>query len=189
MKIKTSYVQLSELTPYPNNPRTISEEALANLCKSIDEDHLYFETRPIICSNRTGNLVIIAGEKRFIAANRLGMEKAPVAVIPNLTEEDEQRILFKDNGNFGEWDMEVLLGLDWNLESLKEWGVDIAILNDFGDEIQEDAFKSKVNAENKQLTFVFTNEEYESIDNFIQSNSKDLLKQKIVELCQNAEAK
>lgn len=130
MKVIVKYVNLSELTPYPSNPRKISEAAMADLCQSILEDPLYFETRPIICSNRTGRLVIIAGEKRFIAANRLGMKEAPVAVIPNLTESDEIRILFKDNGSFGEWDVVMLKELQengWDLSGIDKWGVNISI--------------------------------------------------------------
>lgn len=193
MKVNVKYVNLAELTPYPSNPRTISEVAMADLCQSISEDPLYFEARPIICSSRTGRLVIIAGEKRFIAANRLGMQEAPVAIIPDLTEEDEQRILFKDNGNFGEWDVEMLYELEekgWNLDGLKTWGVNVLPSFDLGVEgVDADAFISGVNKENKQLTFVFTNEEYESIDAYIKSNSKENLKNKIIELCQSVEAK
>ncbi len=125
MKVIVKYVNLSELTPYPSNPRKISEAAMADLCQSISEDPLYFETRPIICSNRTGQHVIIAGEKRFIAANRLGMKDAPVAVIPNLTEADEIRILLKDNGSFGEWDWDLFKEYGYSALPVSGWGVDI----------------------------------------------------------------
>ncbi len=125
IKVKVSYLPLSELSKHPHNPRTITDADLQSLCESIKEDPLYFETRPIICSDRTGSLVIIAGEKRFIAAGKLSLEEVPVAIIPNLTEEDELRILFKDNGHFGDWDKAALAQMDIDFSQLSTWGVDI----------------------------------------------------------------
>ncbi len=145
VSIKVSYVRLSDLQKYPNNPRTITESSLQELCQSIVEDPLYFETRPIICSNRTGTLVIIAGEKRFLAASKLGFDSAPVAVIPELTEEDEQRILLKDNGSFGEWDYSLLQENGWDLAFAQNWGVDF----DFS-KFSSDNEKSIVNDEYEQ---------------------------------------
>lgn len=133
MKVKIAYRELSKITPHPTNPRVITEEAMANLCQSISEDPLYFETRPIICSDRTGKLVIIAGEKRYLAAIRLGMEKAPIAVLSNLTEEDEQRILIKDNGSFGDWDWDKFR--EWGFDNLphEQWGVQSPFLEGMED--------------------------------------------------------
>jgi hypothetical protein len=157
MKVKATYKLLSELTPYPNNPRVITEEAMANLCQSILEDSLYFESRPIICSDRTGTPVIIAGEKRYLAAIRLGMDKAPVAIIPGLTEEDERRILIKDNGSFGEWDYDMLKELNsqgWTFENAKQWGanIDISHFESGGKSIVSDDFEQAAN-----LTYVHYN--------------------------------
>lgn len=157
MNVKITYRKLDEITPYPNNPRVITEEAMANLCQSIQEDLLYFETRPIICSDRTGNLVIIAGEKRYLAANRLGLEKVPVAVIPGLSEEDERRILIKDNGSFGDWDYEMLKdlhGKGWNLDLVKNWGanIDVSFIDNEGKSIMSDEFEQATN-----LTYVHYN--------------------------------
>lgn len=125
VNVKVNYVALSQLSKHPHNPRSITEKDLVALCESIREDPLYFESRPIICSVRTGTPVIIAGEKRFIAAGRLGLFEVPVAIIPNLTEEDELRILFKDNGHFGDWDKEMLKEMDLDFSKLSTWGVDI----------------------------------------------------------------
>lgn len=123
VSIPVNYLRLDSIEKYPTNPRTITDSSLEELCISIQEDPLYFETRPIICSNRTGKPVIIAGEKRYLAALKLGFELAPVAIIPNLTEEDERRILIKDNGSFGEWDYNMLQDLGWDLTNASNWGV------------------------------------------------------------------
>ncbi|MDX9847454.1 MAG: ParB N-terminal domain-containing protein [Tenuifilaceae bacterium] len=157
MKVQITYRELSELTPYPNNPRVITEEALADLCQSIEEDLLYFETRPIICSDRTGKLVIVAGEKRYLASIRLGKDKVPVAVIPGLTEEDERRILIKDNGSFGNWDYDMLKDLHaqgWSFEFAKTWGanIDLSHFESGGKSIVSDDFEQAAN-----LTYVHYN--------------------------------
>ena len=125
VNVKVNYVPLHQLSKHPHNPRTISDADLHALCESIREDPLYFETRPIICSARSGSLVIIAGEKRFIAAGILLLQEVPVAIIPNLTIEDELRILFKDNGHFGDWDKAALANMDIDFSQLSSWGVDI----------------------------------------------------------------
>jgi hypothetical protein len=157
MKVKVTYRLISDITPYPTNPRVITEEAMANLCQSIQEDPLYFETRPIICSDRTGSPVIIAGEKRYLAAIRLGLDKVPVAIIPNLTEEDERRILIKDNGSFGDWDYEMLKQLQeqgWIFHDAKVWGasIDLSQFDKGGDSIVSDDFEQAAN-----LTYVHYN--------------------------------
>lgn len=157
MKTKITYKNLSELSPYPNNPRVITEQSLNDLCLSIQEDPLYFETRPIICSDRTGNPVIIAGEKRYLACLRLGIDKAPVAIIPNLTEEDERRILIKDNGSFGDWDNDMLKELEaqgWDLQNVKRWGadIDISLFDKEDNGIASDDFE-----QTKHLTYLHFN--------------------------------
>jgi len=59
------YRKIEELTKLPNNPRTIKDESFQKLCKSIQDNKDYFEARPLILSNRTGELVIIAGNQRL----------------------------------------------------------------------------------------------------------------------------
>lgn len=117
------HLPVNSLTPSEKNPRHITESELEKLAQSLKEDPLYFETRPVICSNRTGTLVIIAGEKRWMAAQQLGWETVPTAILSGLTEADERRILVKDNGSFGWWDWEQFQ--QWGFAELpvSDWGV------------------------------------------------------------------
>ena len=62
-KAVTKYRKLSELHELPGNPRTIKKDQFEKLKKSIKDNADYFEARPIILSNRTGKLVIIAGRQ------------------------------------------------------------------------------------------------------------------------------
>ena len=56
------YRKIEDLKKLGNNPRTISEEQMRILKESIHSNPDYFEARPIILSDRTGELVIIAGQ-------------------------------------------------------------------------------------------------------------------------------
>ena len=115
------YRPLSLLNKLENNPRTISDHQFEILCKSISDNPGYFEARPLILSDRTGKLVILAGNQRYDAARYLKLEKVPTFLLEGLTEEKEKEIIIRDNVNNGEWDYE-LLG-EWNSELLEGWGV------------------------------------------------------------------
>lgn len=101
---------------HPSNPRDHSDESVARLAESIQEDPLYFRGRPILLSDRTGELVVIGGEGRTRAAILLGLDSVPSVVFHGLTEEDEIRIMQKDNTHTGKWNDAKLS------ELLKTWG-------------------------------------------------------------------
>lgn len=121
-----------------NNPRTISEEQLQKLQKSIQDNPDYFEARPIILSDRTGELIIIAGNQRYEACLQLGIKEVPTVLIPNLTEDREREIIIRDNVNNGEWDMARLF--DWDCKELIEWGLEgisFPDINDFCEDMDD----------------------------------------------------
>lgn len=115
------YRKLSEIKTNPENPRTATEESIKKLAESISGNPKFFEARPILLSNRTGELVIIGGEQRSKAAALLGMDKVPTILIPELDEAGENEILFLDNTHSGIWDEQKLA--KWDREQLKSWGV------------------------------------------------------------------
>lgn len=126
------YRKISELKELPGNPRTISKEDLERLKTSIVDNPDYFEGRPLILSDRTGELVILAGNQRFRAAKAVGLTEVPTIVIPNLTEEREQEIVIRDNVSNGRWDMDALAN-NFDLQDLADWGVDVNIDDAFKD--------------------------------------------------------
>ena len=117
------YRKLADLKKLKNNPRTIKKADMERLKKSVKDNPDYFEARPLILSNRTGELVIIAGNQRYEAAKSLGLTEVPTFLLENLTEEREREIIIRDNVNNGEWDMD-LLANEWDIDDLHEWGVD-----------------------------------------------------------------
>jgi DNA modification methylase len=118
------YIELSKLKKLPNNPRVIKDKQFKTLVKSIQDNPDYFEARPIICSDRTGELVIIAGNQRYEAARSLKLKKAPVHILTGLTEDREKEIIIRDNISNGSFDWD-LLANEWDQEKLIEWGVEI----------------------------------------------------------------
>jgi len=116
------YRKLSELKKLTNNPRTIKKDDMERLMKSIEENQDYFDARPLILSDRTGELVIIAGNQRYEASKRLKLDTVPTYIIKGLTEEREKEIIIRDNVSNGEWDWDMLAN-EWDIEDLSEWGV------------------------------------------------------------------
>lgn len=125
------YRPISEIKELPNNPRTITKEDFDRLKNSIIDNPEYFEGRPLILSDRTGELVVLAGNQRLRAAKAVGLKEVPTIVLPNLTEEKEKEIIIRDNVSNGRWDMD-LLANDFDLQDLADWGVDVNIDAEFG---------------------------------------------------------
>lgn len=122
------YREVEELVLLEDNPRKISDEQMERLKESIDKNPDYFECRPVILSDRTGELVVIAGNQRVKAATAIGLKAVPTILLSGLTEEREKEIIIRDNVNNGEWDEELLA--EWDAALLDDWGVDISALSE-----------------------------------------------------------
>ena len=118
------YRKLNELKKLPNNPRIIRDKQFKTLCDSIRDNPKYFEARPLILSDRTGELVIIAGNQRYEAAKSLKLKEVPTFLIEGLDEAKEREIIIRDNISNGEFDFD-LLANEWSDLPLVEWGVDL----------------------------------------------------------------
>ena len=103
------------------------------------------EKRPIVCvTDVDGKMFPIGGNMRLKALRELGMKEIPdswVVLADDWTEEQRKEFTIKDNVGFGEWNWEVL-NVDWNLEQLEDWGLEIP-------EWEEEEEKEK---ENKDLS-------------------------------------
>lgn len=124
IKNQVQYRSINDLKELPGNPRIIKKDQFEKLKQSIKDNADYFEARPIILSDRTGELVILAGNQRYKAAKALGMTEVPTVLLPDLTEEREREIVIRDNVSNGDWDMDALAN-EWDEAQLQEWGVDI----------------------------------------------------------------
>lgn len=146
---KVEYRDITTLEKWEDNPRTISKKELDSLKASIKEDPDYFEGRPILLSDRTGKLVIIAGNQRYEAAKALGLKEVPTVLYHCKTEEEEVRRAMRDNHNNGEWDIDMIankfsdyplddwLGSDWDKISSGFELDDTEIVEDDAPEVDE----------------------------------------------------
>ena len=133
-KYKVVYRPLDSLKPLENNPRYIKEEDFERLCASVQNNPELFEAQPIILSDRTGEMVIIAGNQRYRAAKEVGLKEVPTVLLTGLTEQKEKEIIIRTNVTNGKWDWDRLADDDWNVDDLEDWGVNVDFLKDDGEE-------------------------------------------------------
>ena len=126
-KFKIEYLPVKKVKLNPGNPRFIKDEAFKRLVKSLKDCPSLFDARPCVCSDRTGELIVLGGNMRYRAAMELGYKEVPVIIMSGLSEDQEREIAIKDNGDFGEWDFDMLAN-EWGDLPLADWG----IRDDFG---------------------------------------------------------
>jgi DNA modification methylase len=98
------YRSLADLKPDPRNARTHTKRQVEQIAASIQA---FGFTNPVLI-DESGNL--IAGHGRLLAAKRLGLDQAPVIVIPNLSDTQKRALRLADNKiaqNAG-WDTDLL---------------------------------------------------------------------------------
>lgn len=161
------YRKLKDIKLLDRNPRTIRDDDFKKLVQSIEANPDYFEARPLILSDRTGELVIIAGNQRYRAAKELKLKEVPTFLIKDLTEEREKEIIIRDNVSNGEWDWDVLAN-EWDVDQLEEWGVDVGGFDvnsdDYGDNF---SLPNGDKAPFQQMTFTLADEQAIQIQNAI----------------------
>jgi DNA modification methylase len=113
---------IERLVPFARNPRTHTEEQVAQIAASIVE---FGWTNPVLVG---ADGVVIAGHARLQAARKLGLSEVPVIVLDHLSEAQRRALVIADNqlalAGTG-WDDELLRGLlvdlrqdDFNLDVL-----------------------------------------------------------------------
>jgi len=135
-------MKISQLKSNPNNPRLIKDDKFKKLCDSIQAFPKMMELRPIIIDE--GN-IILGGNMRFNALKHLGYKELPAEWVKQaneLTEEQKQEFIVKDNVGFGEWDWDILAN-EWDTEKLEEWGLDIPQFKGIEDDADEPQITSK----------------------------------------------
>lgn len=186
----------------PSNPRQWNKQEFELLKNSIEETPQLLEARGLIVYPVGDVFVVLGGNMRLAAIKELGHTTAPCIVIPEGTNTDTLKaIVIKDNGSFGQWDYDMLAN-EWDTETLKEWGVPIWTMGTTGGDLAEgeevdlsSMVVEPVSARNESetgihsITFVFDDEDADTVNSWIANNSKLALVKKIVEICRNVEAK
>lgn len=87
-------IPVDELKPNPYQPRIdLDEEAINSLAESIRAHGII---QPIVVREKEGHYEIVAGERRFRAAKKAGLEKVP-AVVKNIGDEECALVALVEN--------------------------------------------------------------------------------------------
>ena len=121
MNLEVAYVATTDLIPYANNPRTHSDQQVAQVAASIQE---FGFNNPILIDEHNS---IIAGHGRLAAAQKLEMNTVPTILLEGLSEAQRKAYVIADNKltENGGWDYD-LLAIE--IDRLKELDVDIGLL-------------------------------------------------------------
>jgi 16S rRNA G966 N2-methylase RsmD len=82
---------------------------------------------------------VLGGNMRLKACIEAGIKEVSIIKASELTPEQQNEFIIKDNVGFGEWDWDILAN-EWDAESLEEWGLDLPIEMETHLEAEEDDF-------------------------------------------------
>ncbi len=123
-------ININKVFSNPVNPRLIKDFKFKKLLNSIKEFPEMLKLRPIIVNSEYG---ILGGNMRYKACKELGIKDIWIIKADNLTDQQKEQFVIKDNLSFGEWDWEILAN-EWDAQILDDWGLPIRFgENDFFD--------------------------------------------------------
>ncbi len=129
MTLEVAYVATTDLIPYANNPRTHSDQQVAQVAASIQE---FGFNNPILIDEHNS---IIAGHGRLAAAQKLEMNTVPTILLEGLSEAQRKAYVIADNKltENGGWDYDILAV---EIDRLKELDVNIDLTGFGVEELQ-----------------------------------------------------
>ena len=132
------YVPISQVIPNKTNPRYIKDDKFKKLVQSIKDFPQMLELRPIVVDI---HMVVLGGNMRLKACQAAGLVEVPIIVAENLTLNQRQEFIIKDNVGFGEWDWDILAN-EWDMQDLQDWGLDLPFDNTPVLEAEEDDYEA-----------------------------------------------
>tara|TARA_R100000655_G_scaffold107005_1_gene156887 strand:+ start:232 stop:843 length:612 start_codon:yes stop_codon:yes gene_type:complete len=141
----------------PNNPRIIKNDKYRKLVQSIKDFPEMLKLRPIVVDE---NMMILGGNMRWKASRDAGLKDVWIDIAEGLTDEKKEEFIVKDNVNFGEWDWDMVAN-QWETGKLKEWGVDLPVLDErlevINGEEPEIEITEEILEEHNYIVFTFDN--------------------------------
>jgi DNA modification methylase len=116
-------VKINSIKTNPKNPRLIKDDKFKKLVKSIKEFPQMLELRPIVVDE---NNIILGGNMRYKACIEAGLKEIYILKAEDLTEQQKDEFIVKDNVGFGEWDWDILAN-EWDTDKLQDWGLDLPL--------------------------------------------------------------
>ena len=144
-------VKIHEVKTNPKNPRIIKDDKFRKLVKSIQEFPQMLELRPIVVDE---NNIVLGGNMRLKACKEAGLKEIFIVKADNLTEEQKDEFIVKDNVGFGEWDWDELANT-FDAEQLEDWGLDVPGLKEPTEE-GEIFFSSEIDQRSNYVVLKFS---------------------------------
>ena len=120
IKIEVRRVNIFDIKPNPDNPRTIGKKEMNSLVKSMKEFPEMLQLREIVVDE---NMTILGGNMRYRGLQQLGENECVAKIVTGLTDEQKREFIIKDNGeSWGQWDFDALAN-GWGDMPLTDWGV------------------------------------------------------------------
>ena len=158
--IETVMMSINKIKNNPDNPRIIKDDKFRKLVKSVVDFPKMLEVRPIVVG---ADMVILGGNMRYKACKEAGIKEVPVIVADQFNDEEVRQFIIKDNASGGEWDWGVL-GNEWDVCELDEWGVDIVGFDVDEGELGEEFTLADGDKEPfQQITFTLADEQAKMI--------------------------
>jgi len=164
--MKTIKAKIKDIKTNPNNPRYIKDEKFNKLVQSIKELPEMLQLRPIVVNDE---MVVLGGNMRLKACQKAGLKEVPIIKASDLTPEQQEEFIIKDNVGFGSWDWDILAN-EWDAEQLEDWGMDLPGFDIDGDEFNSDFSLADGDKEPyQQMTFTLADEQAEEIKKAIEN--------------------
>jgi hypothetical protein len=180
--MKVDKVKINEIKTNPKNPRLIKDDKFKKLVKSIQDFPQMLEIRPIVVDE---NNIVLGGNMRLKACKEAGLKEVHIVKADNLTEQQKDEFIVKDNVGFGEWDWDILAN-EWDADKLDDWGLDIPnyslgldvnSMTDDDIDIEEEFDPIGSASDLMKIIFIFDNEL--EAETFMSINHKDTQYKKV----------
>jgi len=162
--MQVAKVKINSIKTNPKNPRLIKDDKFKKLVNSIKEFPQMLELRPIVVDE---NNIILGGNMRHKACIEAGLKEVYIVQAKDLTEQQKDEFIVKDNVGFGEWDWDILAN-EWDTEKLENWGLSLPVYFNDSDELGTDFnLPEGDKTPFQQMTFTLADEQAEQIKNAI----------------------
>jgi len=118
--MKIEKVNIGKVFINENNPRFIKDFKFQKLVNSIKEFPQMLQIRPIVVNEE---MVVLGGNMRLKACEEAGLKEVFIIKASELTKEQQEEFIIKDNISFGEWDFDSLAN-NFEEVNLEKWGLD-----------------------------------------------------------------
>jgi hypothetical protein len=162
--MKIEKVKIGQIKSNPNNPRVIKDDKFKKLVQSVKDFPQMLDIRPIVVNDE---MIVLGGNMRLKACIEAGLKEVSIIKASDLTPEQQNEFIIKDNVGFGEWNWDDLAN-DWDETQLVEWGLDLPIFFNDSDELGTDfSLPDGDKAPFQQMTFTLADEQAIQIQNAI----------------------